>query len=263
MQEQTSIKQYVGVAAIIALVAFSFAVVRYVFTYDRVSEPGSFRSFSASGDGKAVVIPDVAEFTFEVITEGGTDLGNLQQANTQKVNGAVAFVKSKGVGAKDVKTQGYSVEPRYQYSTCIPNASYGDKICPPPKIVGYTVRSVVSIKVRNFDEIGNILSGVVTNGANSVSGLAFTVDDPTEVENEARAQAIAKAKSKAEALARAGGFKLGRLLSVSEGGNYPIYGKFEAFGRGGDAAPVAMPAPTIEPGSQEFHVTMTLVYEIR
>ncbi|MEK7173829.1 MAG: SIMPL domain-containing protein, partial [Patescibacteria group bacterium] len=195
---------------------------------------------------------------------------DLQQANTQKTNGAIAFVKEKGVEAKDIKTQSYNVEPRYQYFNCGPIYREGETNiyssglpCPPSEIVGYTVRTIVSIKVRNFEEVGAILSGVVQNGANSVSGLQFTVDDPTMVENEARAEAIAKAKEKAEALADAGEFRLGRLLSINESnGAVPYYDRLYAEGIGG-GMPTAAPAPVIEAGSQEFQITMTLTYEIR
>ncbi|TSC79836.1 MAG: hypothetical protein G01um101429_363 [Parcubacteria group bacterium Gr01-1014_29] len=276
----TQIKNRVGYAVVFALVMTSVASLWYVNTYNRVSEPSSFRSFSVSADGKATVIPDVAEFTFEVITEGGQNLTESQTENTKKTNDAIAFVKSKGVDAKDIKTQNYNVEPRYQYFNCSPTpVIYSEGVavsggvsklslsraCPPPEIVGYTVRQVVSVKVRKFDAVGDILSGVVENGANSVSQLSFTVDDPTMVENEARAQALMKAKEKAKAMADAGGFRLGRLLNISEGGIGPYYDNrlyiAEGFGKGGDG--VAVPAPSIEPGSQEFRVTMMLTYEIR
>ena len=84
------------------------------------------------------------------------------------------------------------------------------------------------------------------------------------MENEARAEAVSKAKTKAEALADAAGFRLGRLLSIDEGGPGPI---FEKYGRGGDlayaTAAASAPAPTIEPGSQEVLVALTLRYEIK
>lgn len=271
----TQVKNWVGYALVFALVVAGIASLGYVHVYSRSSEPASFRSFSVSADGKAAVIPDVAEFTFEVITEGGKNLAESQTANTQKTNGAIAFVKSKGVEAKDIKTQSYNVEPRYQYSNCSPPpVIYSEGVskpslsraCPPPEIMGYTVRQAVSVKVRQFDVVGDILSGVVENGANSVSQLSFTVDDPTAVENEARGEALTKAKEKAKAMADAGGFRLGRLLNISEGGAFPYYDKrlyaTESFGMGGDGA-TTRPAPTVEPGSEEFQVTMMLTYEIR
>lgn len=274
----SQVKNWVGYALVFALAAVGIAMLWYVQTYSRATEPSSFRSFSVSAEGKAVVVPDVAEFTFEVITDGGKNLADSQTENTKKTNDAIAFVKSKGVEAKDIKTQSYNVEPRYQYFDCpapvVPKYYEGTGAisvtrppspCPLPEIVGYTVRQMVSVKVWKFDVVGDILSGVVDNGANSVSQLSFTVDDPTAVENEARAQALTKAKEKAKAMAEAGGFRLGRLLNISEGGAVPYYDKrlyaAESFGMGGDSAPA--PAPTVEVGSQEFQVTMMLTYEIR
>ena len=96
-------------------------------------------------------------------------------------------------------------------------------VCPPPEIVGYSITQTVSVKVRNFEKIGDLLSGIVDNGANSVSGISFTVDNSTKLENEARKNAMTEAKEKAKAVAEAGGFRLGRLLSVEEGGQYPTY----------------------------------------
>lgn len=244
----------------VGVLAVSYAAVSYVRTYSQSIEPSSFRSFTVSADAKVVAVPDVAAFTASVITEGGLDLGALQEANVEKTNKVIAYVKDNGVDEKDVKTEGYSVEPRYQYYGCETGA------CPPPRIVGYTVRQTVSVKVRDFEKAGEILGGVVTNGANSVSSLNFTIDDPTEVQAEARAEAIAKAKAKAKLIAREAGFSVGRLLSIDEGGwspaPQPYYSTMEAYGRGG-AADSAKVMASIEPGSQDVRVTVTLRYEIR
>jgi len=264
------IRNIVGIAIVIVLIAVSYAAVVYVGTYSRSIEPGSYRSFSVSGEGKVVVVPDVASFTFSLITPGGKDLGKLQQENTERVNRASGFVKSEGIDVKDVKAENYSIEPRYQYFNCNPvilreGGSENARPCPPPEIVGYTITKTVSVKVRekDFSKIGNLLSGVVSAGANSVSQLSFAVDDPTKLENEARGKAIAQAQEKAEDIAKAGGFSVGRLISIQEGGGYypqPMYRALEAkvgFG-GGNAAP----APIVEPGSQDIKVNVTLVYEI-
>ena len=57
-----------------------------------------------------------------------------------------------------------------------------------------------------FRKIGDILGGVVKAGANTVSQLQFTINDPDVPKSVARAEAIAKAKTKAEEIAKAGGF---------------------------------------------------------
>lgn len=253
---EQKIKNYLGVAIIISILVLGYAVLSYVGSYSKSIEPGSFRSFSVSGEGKVVAIPDVAEFNFSVITEGGKNLADLQKENIEKANKAIEFVKSKGVEAKDIKTQNYNITPRFQNAYCPREAS----ICPPPEIVGYTITQTVVVKVRDFSKTGEIISGVVKNGANSVSDLSFKLDEPAKAQDEARAEAIAEAKKKAKAIAKAGGFRIGKLLSIEEGGS-PAYYRYEAFGKGGDSA--AAPAPIIEPGSQEIIVNVFLRYEIQ
>ena len=181
----------------------------------------------------------------------------------RKADGSIDFVKSQGVEPKDIKTLNYNLDPQYQYFSC-PRPLAGEaKPCPPPEIVGYKINQTVQVKVRDFAKIGVILSGVVDKGANNVSQLSFTIDDPTKLQDSAREQAISKAREKAKLVAKAGDFKVGRLLGIDEGfGQVPLY-KYtsavsESFGVGGTA-----PTPSIEPGSQEISVTVTLRYEIR
>jgi len=253
------LKNYLGIVIIAAILILSFAVVSYVNSYARSIQPSAFRSFSVSAEGKAAVVPDVAQFSFSIITEGGEDVAVLQKENTEKSNKIIEFVKSSGVEKKDIKTQMYNVEPRYQYSECVPVIRENSKVCPPPEIVGYTINQSVLVKVRNFEKIGDILAGVVKNGANSVSQLSFTLDDPTSVQDQARNEAIRRAIEKAKGVAKAGNFRIGRLLSIEEGGGYyPVYA---LKGFGGEAA--ALPSPTIEPGSQETTVSVILRYEIK
>lgn len=257
----TKIKDLLGAAAILALVVGAYASV----VYAKSMRPGQYREFAVSGEGKVVSVPDIAQFTFSVISEGGKDLAALQESNVKKTNSAIDFLKSQGIDAKDIKTQSFNVEPRYQYSTC--SGSTG--ICPPPSIVGYNIRQTVLVKVRDFAKTGDALSGVVTNGANEVSSLTFTVDDPSKLQNEAREEAIREAREKAEAIAEAGGFKLGELQAIDEGGYAPV--PYYAYGRGGDAsngvamesAAMKVAPPTVEPGSQDVTVTVTLRYRIK
>jgi len=265
-----SIKTYVGYALILTMLVFSYATVSYVSTYSKSIEPSSFRSFTVSGEGKAVAKPDVAEFTFSVISEGGADVAALQKDNEERNNRVLAFLKEQGIAKDDIRTQSYNIEPRYEGYSCPPviyreGTVSSPKPCPPPSIVGYTVRQTNTVKVRAnlFAKLGEIVGGVGTNGANDVSQLSFTIDDPTAVESEARAEAIQKARAKAESIGRAGGFSVGRLLNIGEGGYYPVYRDFAVAEKAGGFDGSALPAPIIEPGSQEVRVSVTLTYEIR
>jgi hypothetical protein len=253
------IKNGLGMAGIILAVVAAWGTAAYVDAYSKSIEPSSFRSFSVTAEGEAVGIPDVAEFSVGVLTEGGKDIGALQSENSVKTEAIVSFIKENGVEDKDIKTTGYNVSPRYQYNDCYKV----NGTCPPPEIVGYSIRSSVSVKVRDFDKAGDILSGVVDKGANSVSDLRFKIDDEDALIAEARDEAISKAKDKAEDVARSAGFKVGRLLSIYEGSSTPYYyaaeSSYKVDGMGGGVAP----AVSVEPGSQELSSSVTLTYEIR
>lgn len=260
----TRIINTLGITGAIALVAVAIAGIVSATTYSRSIEPSSYRSFSVSGEGTAYGIPDVATFSVGVTTEGGTDLGALQEENTTKVNAIIAFLKENGVAKEDITTSSYNVSPRYQHYSCDYTWSGGGEPCPPADIVGYTISQRVSVKARDFEVVGTLLSGVVDAGANTVSSLSFEIDDSDAVESEARAEAIAKARAKAEAVAQAGGFSVGRILDIYESSVYPCYDyayaeDAVAYGMGGDMKVT----PTIEAGSEEINVNVTIRFEIK
>jgi len=244
------IKNYLGVALIFGVLVFSVAAWNFAHSV----EPDSFRSFTVSASGKSIAIPDIAQFTFSVITEGGLDLDNLQKENAKKVNDAIDFVKDNDVNKKDIKTTSFNVFPRRQVINCFRAP------CPAPEIIGYRITQSVSVKVRDFEKAGALISGVIERGANSVSQLNFIVDDQTEVENEARKEAFDKARDKAKQIAKAGGFKLGRLLNVTEAGGFQPQ-SLRFFAEGVAVSDGAI--PQIEPGSQEITVNISLRYEIK
>ncbi|HEX9722110.1 MAG TPA: SIMPL domain-containing protein [Candidatus Paceibacterota bacterium] len=257
------IKDFIGVMVGVGVIGFIIVSWMYVGAFSKSIEPSSFRSFAVSAEGKEVAIPDIAQFTFSVLTQGGNDLESLQTENITKTNQAIDYIKEQGVEAKDITTQGFNISPRYQNYSC-PRPVNGEAVpCPPVEIVGYSVTQTVQVKVRDLTKAGSMLSGVVDKGANTVSQLSFMLDDRDEKESEARAQAIEKAKQKAKAVAQAGGFRVGRLLSIQESGipYYPVYDR--AFAESAVGAPTQAPAPSVEPGSQDITVNVTLVYEIR
>lgn len=135
-------------------------------------------------------------------------------------------------------------------------------MCPAPKVIGYTIHQSVSLKIRDFKNISPLLTGVVKNGANSVSGLNFTIEDDTSLENTARAAAIAKAQVKAESIARSAGFELGRILEITESSTNPYYPRTMAMKSLANDASGAV-SPTIEAGSQEVTIDVSVKYEIR
>lgn len=250
----TKIKDGLGVALILTMAILALTAVGYVKTYSRSLGPLSLRNFTVDGEGEVVAVPNVGQFSATVITEGGENVEALQVENSKKSDSVVSFLKNNGVEEKDIQTSRYSVNPKYQSFRC----DFGDA-CPPAKIAGYVVTQTVTVKVRNLDSAGELLAGVVENGSNSVSGLTFTIDDTVELEKEARALAVTQARDKAQAIAEAGEFKLGDILSVQTVDS-PVYSVNEfADARGGELSP----APAIEPGSEKVTARVIVTYEIR
>lgn len=247
------IKDYLGFIKIGFLFLFVVAVFWYVSVYSRSVLSQS--SFSVSGEGKVVAVPDIAELSFGILTEGGKNLADLQKQNSERANRVIAFLKEQGIEEKDIKTQFYDISPRYQYFSCPAPLSFESRPCPPSEIIGYSINQSILVKIRNLSKAGDIVAGVVDKGANTVSGLSFTVDDRTALENKARSEAISQARQKAKSIAKAGGFRLGKLISVQEGFLFPSPIVFKESRVGG--------GPSIEPGSQEIVVTVNLIYEIR
>lgn len=262
----TTIKNIIGLAVIIGILAGIYTAVSYVNSYSQSVDFSSSRSFAVIGEGKSVAIPDIASFTFSVISEG-KDIAGLQKDNTNKTNSIIELIKSQGVADKDIKTQNYNLSPRYQYYSCpvsgFPQFSQNIPVrpCPPAEIAGYTITQTVSVKIRDFVKIGAILSGAAQKGANQISQLEFSIDDPVVLQNKSKQEAIEKARQQAEAIAQAGGFKIGRLISVDENSASPYPARIMGV-YAEKASSVATPS-VIEPGSQEITATVTLRYEIK
>lgn len=243
----------------VALLLIAAAALLTAFEYSRsVDKAYPARTFSVEGEGKIDITPDVAKFSVSVVTDGGKNVADVQTKNTEKMNAVSAFLKEAGISEKDLKTDEYTLSPRYEYPNCT-----GLAVCPQPSISGYTLTQSLQVTVKDTAKIGDLLSGVVTNGANSVSQVVFTVDDEDKAKADARKEAIKKAQEKAVRLTKDAGFEMGRLVS--------IYETPQVFGYGGDSElsvksrtiGMSADAPSIEPGTNVTKVNVTLTYEIR
>lgn len=215
--------------------------------------PLSQYTITISGEGKATATPDVATASLGVQTDGKL-VKDAQTENNNKMNAITKAIKDLGVEAKDIKTENYSVYPKYDY-----NRETGAS-----NIVGYTVSQSVSVKIRDLDKVGAILAKAGELGANTVGGVQFTVDDPEKIKSEARQKAIDNAKAKADVLFKNLGVQVGRIVSFDEygaGGIMPMYAE-KAYGMGGGSdAPI--PAPNIQPGSLDIVSNVNLTFEIK
>jgi uncharacterized protein YggE len=216
-------------------------------------------TISVSGEGEAIGIPDVAQFTFSVESVG-QEAAAAQNASAEAMNAILAYLREQGVVETDIQTTGYNLYPNWRYEERVcPVGSF----CPPGERVqdGFTVSQSVAVKVRNLDVAGDLLSGVGQRGATNLSGLMFTVDDEDALQAAAQAEAIADAQAKAQVLADSLGVSLVRLVGFYEdqAGPYPV-----PYGMGGDMMmrEEAVKAPELPAGESELVRRVTLTFEV-
>lgn len=218
---------------------------------------------SMSGTGEVMAIPDIGEFSFSVQAEAETAAAAQQQSG-EAMNAVLAFLSEQGVAERDITTTGYNLFPRYRFEPrpCPPGSSW----CPPGEQIqdGFTVTQTISVKVRNLDEAGMLLSGVGERGATNVSGLRFTVDDTVALEAEARSLAMVEAHTKAKAVADTLGLRIVRVT-----GFYEEDGRYQPmpYGMGGDMMVRSMEAdfagPSVPTGEQTITSRVTLTFEMQ
>jgi uncharacterized protein YggE len=148
------------------------------------------------------------------------------------------------------------VNPNYVYSDQKDQNGYQL----PPKIVGYTVTNGVTVHVRDLTKLGVVLDQAVTVGANTISGITFAIEDPSELYSEARKAAFGDAKGKADLYATAAGVELGALSLISEQQGYnqppqPYAVKAEFASRDVSAVPV-------EVGQLTFSIDVNVNWEL-
>jgi uncharacterized protein len=220
-------------------------------------------TITVSGDGEVFAVPDTATFSVTV-QEEAKDVKSAQETATKKNNDIVAYLRNAGIDSKDIQTTDYNVYPQYDYSQGICRDGY----CPPGKqtLRGYQVSQTLTVKVRDTDKAGDLLSGVGSLGASQVSGLNFTLgeDDQREKEAEARGKAIEDAREKAEELARQLGVEIVRIVGFSENGSQPYYYAkaemaMDSVGRG-SAMP---PSPDLPVGENKITSNVSVTYEIQ
>ncbi len=163
-----------------------------------------------TGQGSVDIAPDMAVLSLTVTREAETANAALA-ASSSAMTDVLAAMKSEGIKKRDLQTSGFSIHPKYVY----PSPKSSDQR-EPPRIVGYTVRNSLTVRVRDISKLGIILDKSVTLGVNEGGNFTLTNADPSAAITEARIKAMKDAMAKAETLAKAAGVKTGKLLEISE-----------------------------------------------
>ncbi|WP_293904420.1 SIMPL domain-containing protein [Phenylobacterium sp.] len=205
-------------------------------------------TFNLSAYGESRVAPDMATINLGVMTEGKTAAEALA-ANAARMGAVMASLTKAGIAAKDIQTSNLNLSPQYRY---VENQ--------PPVLTGYQVSNQVTVTVRDLKRLGAAVDATVNAGANQVNGISFGLSDPTAAENAAREAAVKALSAKADLYARATGYRISRLVTLSEGGGYtpqppmPMLA-YAKRGVAADSTPVAA-------GELNVRIDITGLYEV-
>jgi uncharacterized protein YggE len=209
----------------------------------------SMSSITVVGEGMIAARPDLAVVSLGVVSQAGRAADALAQ-NSKAMTSVIASVKEAGIEARDIETSQIGLRPQYSYPP------QGTREA--PKLVAYEASNNVSIRLRAFDKLGELLDRLVVSGANQIRNIELTIAEPGLLRDKARAAAMKDALRKAEILADAAGVRIVRLFSASE--EYFEPPRPMTMRMSADAA-VRAPVP-IEAGEQEIRARVTTVFEI-
>jgi len=234
--------------ALVLVILFGLVGTGTMIRYSHSIAPS--RTITVSGEGKTEVIPDIAYYSFSVVTRG-QNLTKVQQENTAKMNKAIEFVKTQGVKSADIKTTAYNPGLVYAY----------DEKSGKQTVDGYELTQTVRIKIRDLGSVGVILNGLVESGVNQAGSLSYSIEDPEAQRGVARQEAFNNAFMKASQMAGQNGVKIARVINFSEYSNSPspMYSAKASFVSAGAGRDV----PNMEAGSEEVIINVSVTYEIR
>jgi uncharacterized protein YggE len=204
-------------------------------------------TLTVSGEGRVSVAPDMATVTVGVVTEADTAKQALE-ANNALLATTLARLKSSAIEDRDIQTTGLSLGPRYDYNRTKPDGT--------AQITGFIASNNVTVRVRALPGLGEVLDAVVSDGANTLGGVTFGLQNPDPVTDEARKAAVADARHKAELYAAAAGVTLGQIQSISEQTGYsqPVPMAEASF-------KAASPVP-VQAGEVDVTADVTIVWQI-
>ncbi|MBI1171925.1 DUF541 domain-containing protein [bacterium] len=201
-------------------------------------------TLTVTGSATINVVPDLATISLGVTTTGATAAAAMS-ANNEAVSAVISRLIATRIADRDIQTSSLQVSPNW-----VANADGTGQVTK-----GYTASNMLTVRIKALDQTGAVLDAAIADGANTLNGLSFGLQDQRPTEDEARKAAVADALARARLLADAAGAKLGAILSISEGGAgdmtpMPMYKMTRA-----DAVPVAA-------GEVGVSASVTIVWQL-
>ena len=214
-----------------------------------LTEPDS-GSIHVTGSGSVTGEPDIATLNLGVSAEKKS-VEEAREAAASAMTAVMASLTANAIAEKDIQTENFSIYPQYDYTE-------SGRV-----LRGYRVNNTVSVKVRELENLSDIIDDAAAAGGDIivVNAIQFMIEDPTPLQTQARALAVKNAAAKAQTLAEASGVILGKPTAITETSYSavpPIAYAEAAF----DLDDSARSSTPIEAGELTVTINVTVTYEI-
>ena len=211
-----------------------------------------------TGTGEMILSPDIALLRLGVETTSPSVTEARDEAATA-MDAVVTAVKAKGLTDEDIQTTSFNIWPQYDRQEVLTNGVRSSVRV----LSGYTVSNDAVIKIRDLDEVGNIIDDVVDAGGDAarVNGIDFSIEDPGAHTTQLREDAVNAALENAKHFASLTGVTLGKLVYVTEVSGSPIVQPI-AESRAFAMAAAPAPATGISGGSLDLTLTVRAGFAI-
>lgn len=211
-----------------------------------VSE-GAAETITVTGFGRARGNPDMANISIGVSVADEDVVAAVEESN-RVMERITEVMMERGIAEADIQTTNFNIWAEEQW-----DPQTGER----KDARLYRVDSNLQLTLREVDDLSGVLQDAITNGANNIHGLNFSIQDPDALAQEARVVALRDARERAEQLAAELGVSLGDVVSVGEMSGGSMMPFFEAVGMGGGGG-----EPPISEGSMSVSSSVEVVYRI-
>lgn len=205
------------------------------------AQNSSEKFITVTGEATVTAAPDVATLRGGVTSQGKTAL-EASEANNKDMTAVIAALRQAGVEERAIQTTRLSISPRQE--------NVNGRL----RVIGFQANNQVTVTLRDVTKVAAVIDRMIAAGANEMSGIDFSVTDPSKPLDDARKRAVEDARRKADVYAQAAGVRLGRAVIIQEDGAAPAQ-PFRARMAAGAAAPV-------QPGEETLRVSVTVSFEL-
>lgn len=209
---------------------------------------------SVRGTADVAQPADQLQITIGVVTEN-READKALDENSSKMADIIKAIEGEGLTPDEYQTGRFRVQPMY---TRRPRNAENDWV---RSIESYRVDNTLIITTTRLEAAGDIIQAANKAGANEISNLAFTLEDPRKHRAEAIAKATRNAMRDAQTMANAADVELLGIRSITLDSS-PNPGPLPVM-MGRAMASESAPAPNITPGDVTLHAAVHIVYEIK